>query len=32
MAGERNLELDPRLIVDLPESRDPFSVSRTVTS
>jgi len=25
MAGERNLELDPRLIVDLPESRDPFS-------
>src|SRR6202142_12390 len=24
-ARERNLELDPRLIVDLPESRDPLS-------
>ena len=25
LARERNLELDPRLIVDLPESGDPFS-------
>ena len=25
IARERNLELDPRLIVDLPESGDPFS-------
>jgi len=25
LAREHNLELDPRLIVDLPESRDPFS-------
>src|ERR1700690_2244107 len=25
LARERNLELDPRLIVDLPESRDPLS-------
>ena len=25
VARERNLELDPRLIVDLPESGDPFS-------
>jgi LacI family transcriptional regulator len=25
VARERNLELDPRLIVDLPESRDPLS-------
>ena len=25
LAHERNLELDPRLIVDLPESGDPFS-------
>lgn len=25
LAREHNLELDPKLIVDLPESRDPFS-------
>jgi len=25
LAREHNLELDPRLILDLPESRDPFS-------
>jgi len=25
LARERNLELDPRLVVDLPESGDPFS-------